>query len=85
MYEALTKLRSISATHQLSMEEASLRWLVYHSALRAQDSIILGASKNSQVEGNMEAINKGPLADGVVGELNALWEIVEKDAMGINP
>ena len=65
------------------MDELSLRWVMYHSALKENDGIILGASKVTQIERNVAQMAKGPLNDDVVTELNALWEMAKEDGAKI--
>lgn len=72
LHEAITELRALSERTGIGMDELSLRWVVYHSALREGDAIIAGASRVEQLERNMMQIRKGPLDEGMVGELEAL-------------
>lgn len=85
MHQAITKLRDICKIHNISMEEASLRWVVFNSALKSDDGVILGASKVSQIESNIATLKNGPLSGELASELDALWEIVKTDAISINP
>lgn len=57
----------------LSTAEASLRWLVYHSALGAGDGIILGAKRTDQLQDNLDQIAKGPLSDEAKAIVEKLW------------
>ena len=50
--------------------EATMRWFMYHSVLGAGDGVIVGASKESQLEGSLSAAEKGPLSK----ELQEAWE-----------
>jgi len=54
----------------LTMAEASLRWLRYHSELKEQDGIIIGASKLLHYESNMQSLSKGPLPNDLVESFN---------------
>lgn len=81
MHDAVTKLKGISEKSGVGMDELSLRWLVYHSILSDEDGIILGASKVHQIERNAAQIKKGPLEEGVVRELERLWEGVKEDGI----
>lgn len=72
LHEAIKALRALSEGRAIGMDELSLRWLVFHSALREGDAIIAGASRVEQLERNLAQIRKGPLDEGVVGELEAL-------------
>jgi len=53
--------------------EAALRWICYHSALGEGDGIILGASRLEQVRQNAEDVEKGPLPEAVVREIEGVW------------
>ena len=85
MHTGIEKLRTICEENNVAMDEAAMRWIVYHSILDAQDAVIIGASKVSQIEGNTRDLKKGPLPGGLVKELDALWEIVKEDSASINP
>jgi aflatoxin B1 aldehyde reductase len=52
---------------------ASVRWLAYHSKLGAEDGIIFGASKLSQLDESVGDVAKGPLPQGVLDAIEALW------------
>lgn len=68
--------------HDISMVEATYRWLAYHSMLSVErgDSIIIGASKLEHLIMNMEAMNAGPLPDDVVEAFEAAWDTTESDS-----
>jgi len=83
MYKGLESLEQLCKKYDTPMDEASLRWLVYHSILNAGDGVILGASKVAQVEGNLVAISHGPLPDDFAKGLDDLWEVVKDEAKSI--
>jgi aflatoxin B1 aldehyde reductase len=58
--------------------EAALRWVVFHSALRDGDAVIIGASRKEQVVSSMEIIRRGPLDNEVVEAVEQVWEDVRK-------
>nr|POE77449.1 oxidoreductase siro [Quercus suber] len=58
----------------VGMKEAALRWLMHHSALGAEDGVILGGSSTAQMEENLVACAKGPLPEVLVQEFERLWE-----------
>ena len=58
--------------------EAALRWVVFHSALRDGDAVIIGASKEEQVVSSMEIVRRGPLDNEVVKAVEQVWEDVRK-------
>lgn len=61
-----------TAQGMLPVEVAS-RWMAHHSLLNEKDSIVLGASKLSQVGDTVVNIRKGPLP----AEVDELWESVK--------
>lgn len=67
---------------RLNMIEASLRWLVHHSALRVKngnDGIIVGVSKIEHLHENLSYLDGGPLPDEVVKALDAAWAIAKAE------
>ncbi|GAW23396.1 hypothetical protein ANO14919_129550 [Xylariales sp. No.14919] len=61
--------------------EVALRWLVHHSALRADvDGVVLGFSSLAQLTENLDAVAKGPLAPDVLDALDAAWRAARPDA-----
>ena len=79
---ALTVWGKISESEGISRAELAYRWIVYHSKLQAElgDAVILGARKQQQLRDTMAAIKKGPLSDGAVEGIEAIWAIVKDDA-----
>jgi aflatoxin B1 aldehyde reductase len=59
----------------ISLVAAAFRWLAYHSALdtEAGDGILLGASRLSQLEQNISAIEMGPLPVSVTDAFESAW------------
>lgn len=57
--------------------EVASRWLAYHSALKENDGIVLGASKLAQVGDTVANIRKGPLPSNIVKLVDELWESVK--------
>ncbi|KAI1081519.1 aflatoxin B1 aldehyde reductase member 2 [Whalleya microplaca] len=67
----------------LTMIETALRWVVHHSKLNIKggtDGILIGISSYEQLEGNLDALEKGPLPDDVVQALDEAWRIAKADA-----
>ena len=90
IHEALKKLQSVldkdnastnpgSDIHPISLTEASLRWLMHHSALRQEngDGIILGAKRVDQLRSNVDCCRKGPLPDVIIQGMEAMWNDVK--------
>ena len=63
----------------VSATEAALRWIVYHSTLRDEDAVILGASREEQVVDSMEIVKRGPLEEEVVKAVEQVWEAVRQE------
>lgn len=80
MHEAVRKLQEVIKPLNLSLTEVAVRWLVYHSFLEADDGIIFGGSKISQLEGNLRDIQKGPLDPELVDDVQKMWETVQSEA-----
>ncbi|KAK8096196.1 hypothetical protein PG999_014218 [Apiospora kogelbergensis] len=79
---ALTVWGKISESEGISRAELAYRWIVYHSKLQAElgDAVIVGARKQQQLRDAMAAIKKGPLSDGAVEGIEAIWATVKDDA-----
>ena len=75
-HDAINSLTAALEPHKISKPEACIRWLAFHSKLRAGDGIIFGASKVSYIPQNAEAIRKGPLPEEVVSVMDNLWKTV---------
>ena len=90
IFDALKVVEAAVDRAGLSMAETALRWVLHHSALRVcganpndptgNDGIIIGASSLPQLEANLDALERGPLPDGVVGALDEAWAIARADA-----
>ena len=65
-------------SHNMTSIEVAIRWIVYHSALRDEDGIIIGASKEKQIRETVAMIRKGPLPEELVKTAEKLWWGVEK-------
>lgn len=52
---------------------AALRWLQHHSALRAGDGVIVGASRPAHLSANLAALDEGPLPAEVLAALDQGW------------
>lgn len=80
MHGAISSLNDIIESLGISKIEASLRWICFHSALGAQNGVILGASKPTQLVSNVEAVAKGPLPEKVVAAMDAIWRSISGKA-----
>ncbi|KAA6410622.1 MAG: hypothetical protein FRX48_06044 [Lasallia pustulata] len=72
LHDAIRELHSVCQSNSVTLAEVSLRWLVYHSKLRKEDAVILGASKISQIESNIKDIRQGPLSEQLLKAVEEL-------------
>jgi len=81
-FEAIDHIKKMCADYDINIVEATFRWLAYHSMLNAErgDGIIVGASRLSQLEQNMETVEKGSLPKELVKIINDAWEVSRIDA-----
>ncbi|KAL2073585.1 hypothetical protein VTL71DRAFT_10911 [Oculimacula yallundae] len=82
LLDALDEWEVIANDAGIPKASLALRWLAYHSALKAAngDAIVFGATKPSQVEETCTYIKQGPLDDKIAERATALWKRIEKDA-----
>lgn len=76
VHDALRKAIKGCEAHGISITEASVRWLMHHSALKGEDALIIGATKEQQIKSNVEQARRGPLPEEVVVVMETLWEDV---------
>ena len=64
------------------MVEAAYRWLVNHSCMNTElnDGILLGASRQEQMEQNLAAAEKGSLPENIIAAMDEAWEIAKPDS-----
>ena len=80
-FNAVSAVKEVCAENSIDIIEASYRWLAYHSMLNGKrgDSIIVGISKLSQLQGNIAALAKGKLPNNVVIAFDKAWQITKAD------
>ncbi|KAI9369196.1 NADP-dependent oxidoreductase domain-containing protein [Aspergillus egyptiacus] len=79
-FEALSVIEPVVQKHGLTLPETAFRWLHHHSGLNikdGRDGIIIGVSSFSQLESNLEDVQKGPLPEEVVEALDKAWLITK--------
>ncbi len=69
-FDAVDELRAAAERAGRSLIDLSLNWLLYHTAT---DCVILGASNMEQLEQNLEAFGRGPLAPDTLAACDAVW------------
>ena len=77
MHQAIRELEITIQSAGMTVIEAALRWIFYHSILDKQDGVIIGASKPKYITQNMADVAKGPLPPAVVEKMDAVWKLVE--------
>ena len=80
MFQALDEWGHIAKDAGISKAALAYRWITYHSALRENDSVIIGASKISQLEETLTAIEAGPLDARTAKRAGDIWDKVKDDA-----
>jgi len=64
--QLLKSLEKVCSRNGIAAKEATLRWFMHHSALEAEDGVILGTSSAEQPEENRMACEGGRLPDDIV-------------------
>lgn len=72
--EALEHVQAVCDKEGIPLVEATMRWFMHHSPLGGDDFVILGASRESQLEKSLEACEKGPLPETVLKPIEELKE-----------
>jgi len=81
-FEALGIIRKACETEGIDLVQATYRWLLRHSALTANDGVLIGASSVGQLDQNLQACSaaesEGPLPESVLEAFDAGWAITKK-------
>ncbi|KAH8816132.1 putative aldo/keto reductase [Xylogone sp. PMI_703] len=78
IHSAFRTFYEVCQNHGITSTEASLRWLIHHSALKEGDALILGATRVDQLKKNVEVCQNGPLPEAVLDAAEKMWQ----DAQG---
>ena len=84
-FRALELIQSACEDANISMVEATYRWLQHHSALGGSDGILIGASSMQQLEENLHACSSGKdeqsgkLPQNVVDAFEEAWKVILSD------
>ncbi|KAF9947038.1 hypothetical protein BGZ65_009187 [Modicella reniformis] len=76
-FEGVEILEKAAKANDMTMLEASMRWMRHHSGLEAKDGIILGASNLQHLEQNLKDLEKGPLPQAMIDAFEDAWERVK--------
>ncbi|KAI9326451.1 NADP-dependent oxidoreductase domain-containing protein [Zopfochytrium polystomum] len=81
--DALDSWHAVSAEAGVAPADLANRWIVYHSALRAElgDAVILGARTLGQLQGTIDGLRAGPLPEAVAQIVDAIWEQLKEHAV----
>ncbi|KAI1288956.1 hypothetical protein EDD11_009488 [Mortierella claussenii] len=79
-FEGIQLLDKEAKANDLTLLEATLRWMRYHSGLEAKDGIIIGASSVKHLEENLIDLDKGPLPQTMLDAFDKAWEHVQPAA-----
>lgn len=81
-FDAVNEIKTACDAEGIPMAEAAYRWLVNHSCMKAEagDGILLGASRQEQMQQNMTAAEKGELPQSILDAMDAAWEEAKPDS-----
>ena len=81
-FDAIEEIRLACEKEDIAMVEAAYRWMVNHSCMKSEldDGILLGASRQEQMEQNLAAAKKGPLPESIIVAMDEAWEIAKPDS-----
>lgn len=83
-FRAIDIIRRACDEEEISMIEATFRWLLCHSSLGDNDGVLLGASSVDQLDQNLKACDaareKGPLSENLLRAFDEAWNITENSA-----
>ncbi|KAF9960148.1 hypothetical protein BGZ72_007835 [Mortierella alpina] len=73
--DAVQVLTAAVTANKLTLIEATLRWMRHHSGLEAKDGIIIGVNEVTQLEQNLQYLERGPLPQPMVDAFNTAWRL----------
>ena len=84
---ALGKWEAIAEREGTDRAELAYRWAAYHSAMKRDlgDALIIGASSLEQIEETLSAVEKGPLSETAVKEIDEFWASVKDEILAAAP
>ncbi|KAK5680687.1 hypothetical protein LTS10_007620 [Elasticomyces elasticus] len=76
---ASLKVQSAAQKHGISGQAVALRWVLHHSALKAElgDGLIVGFSSLGQLGENLKILDQGPLPKELVEVVDGVWGAAE--------
>ena len=84
LLSSAARVACMAQSMNLDGHAVALRWTVHHSVLDGAngDAVIIGASSIDQLKRNLDAIEDGPLPEGIRKVVDDVWESVRDDAAG---
>lgn len=81
-FDAVQRIQNAAECHGITCAAATYRWLAYHSMLSGEqeDAILIGASKETHLRQNLEAVQAGPLPQDVVDAFEQAWQMTKGDS-----
>jgi len=82
VFEAIEKIKHAGAPHNITLLDASLRWMYHHSALKGEygDAVILGGSSVEHLKNNIDlCVASKPLPQDVVKAIEEAWHSTKQD------
>lgn len=76
-FDAIDILKGVAEEAGISLVELATRWCLSNDFV---DSVMMGFSKLTQLEQNIAAVEKGPLAPDVVKACDKAWDILKCNA-----
>jgi aryl-alcohol dehydrogenase-like predicted oxidoreductase len=82
MLKALGSFVDLSKETGISQAELAYRWVAYNSLLEPGlgDGIVIGARFGLQLDQALEALERGPLSEGLATRIESLWEDIKDDS-----
>ena len=79
LLEAANRVHTEGQKHGINGHEVALRWMLHHSALKAElgDGVIIGASSLEQLEANLKMCDAGPLPEDLVKVVEDIWPLAK--------
>jgi aflatoxin B1 aldehyde reductase len=78
--EALKVIQPVADKLELTLLEIAFRWLLHHSKVQVMDEnhgLVIGISSLSQLESNLDNVEKVPLPEEVLEVLDEAWKITK--------
>ncbi|KAK1753698.1 aflatoxin B1 aldehyde reductase member 2 [Echria macrotheca] len=81
MFEALAVLRGVAERNGVGMMEVGLRWIRHHSKLDlgGGDGVVVGVSRLEHLDQNLDALEKGPLDDELLGAVERAYAVARAE------